>query len=94
MTEVAKNGMPLPLPIKVVLGDGNAFAILGACTQALKRSKEVPEEAKETLKAEFLAEAQSGNYEHLLMTVGRWFEATTIDMDEDDEFGDEEDEDS
>jgi len=49
--------------VKLVGKDGNAFAILGAVSQALKRSGN-PELAKE-----FLKEAMSGDYNHLLQTA-------------------------
>jgi hypothetical protein len=51
----------------VTLDDGNAFAILGAVTAALKAAGASPTEV-----AEFTAEATSGDYDHLLQTVTRW----------------------
>jgi hypothetical protein len=44
--------------------DGNAFAIIGKVSQALRRAKIDP--------APFQAEAMSGDYDNLLMTAMRW----------------------
>ena len=49
--------------------DGNAFAVLGTVTRALRRAG-VP--AAEV--AAFTAEATSGDYDHLLATVFAWVE--------------------
>jgi hypothetical protein len=49
--------------------DGNAFAILGRVQQALKRAGATPEQVKE-----FLDDAMSSDYDHLLLTVFRWVE--------------------
>lgn len=43
--------------------DGNAFAILGAVSKALKKAGETEGAA------EFMAEATSGDYDHLLQTA-------------------------
>ncbi len=47
--------------------DGNAFAILGAVQRSLKKAGVDAEVSKE-----FLDEAASGDYDHLLATVMRW----------------------
>ena len=47
--------------------DGNAFAILGAVTKAMRKANCHAEEI-----AEFKDEAMSGNYEHLLQTCMAW----------------------
>ena len=47
--------------------DGNAFAILGAVQRSLKKSGVDAEVSNE-----FLDEATSGDYDHLLATVKRW----------------------
>jgi hypothetical protein len=47
--------------------DGNAFAILGKVTRALTRAG-VPKAERDA----FLAEAVSGDYDHLLQTAMRW----------------------
>jgi hypothetical protein len=57
----------------VTLGDlkgpnGNAFAILGQCRSAMERAG-----ISQDLQKQFEAEATSGDYEHLLKTVKRWF---------------------
>ena len=48
--------------------EGNAFIILGRCKDAARDSGLAPEEV-----ATFIAEATSGDYEHLLQTTMRWF---------------------
>ncbi len=55
------------ITVKLVGRDGNAFVILGLCKQAMRRAK-VP--ASEI--AEFVKEATSGNYDHLLSTCMNW----------------------
>lgn len=47
--------------------DGNAFFILGKVKSALK-SAGVPKEEQD----EFMKEASSGDYNHLLQTVVKW----------------------
>ncbi|HEX9872536.1 MAG TPA: hypothetical protein VGC99_28850 [Candidatus Tectomicrobia bacterium] len=49
--------------------DGNAFAVLGKVTQALRRAG-VPEAERQA----FTQEATAGNYDALLQTVMRWVE--------------------
>ena len=53
--------------VKLIGNDGNAFAILGAVSQALRKAGATPAE-----KAEFMQEATAGDYDHLLCTVMRW----------------------
>ncbi len=50
--------------------DGNAYAILGAVSKALKRAgyREAADE--------FMAEATSGDYTHLLQTAMRYVEVS------------------
>jgi len=48
--------------------DGNAFAIIGAVSQALKRS------GNAELAKEFQKEATSGDYDHLLQTAMEYVE--------------------
>lgn len=55
--------------VALVGEDGNAFAILGRVTKALKRAGASKEEVDE-----FMAEATSGDYDHLLRTVMAWVE--------------------
>ena len=47
--------------------DGNAFAILGAVTKAMKRAG-----LDETAREEYEKEATSGDYDHLLQTTMRY----------------------
>ena len=49
--------------------DGNAFLILGRVMKALKRGGATPEEVRE-----YLDEAKSGDYNHLLATTMDWVE--------------------
>ena len=55
--------------IKVQLSgeDGDAFAIMGTVSKALRKNK-----ISEDLIVEFKAEAMSGDYDHLLQTCMRW----------------------
>lgn len=61
--------------VKLVGEDGNAFAILGRVTKALRKGGVSREEADA-----FLHEAMSGDYDHLLGTVMDW-----VDVDEPDD---------
>ena len=51
--------------------DGNAFAILGKVQRELKRGG-VPKAEVD----EFVAEATSGDYDHLLQTAMQWVEVS------------------
>ena len=53
--------------VRLVGEDGNAFAILGRVTAAMKRAG-VPKEEREA----FCAEATAGNYDNLLTVCMRW----------------------
>lgn len=55
--------------VKLVGGDGNAFAILGKVSKAL-RAAGVPQAERD----EFMAEATSGDYDHLLQICMKWVE--------------------
>jgi len=50
-------------------GDGNAFAILGACSRAARRAGW----SKERVEA-VMAEMRSGDYDHLLQVAMRHFD--------------------
>ena len=63
--------------IKLVGQDGNAFAILGRCQQAMRRAK-LPKETVD----EFIAEATSGDYNNLLRTCMAWFNCDSADDDD------------
>lgn len=47
--------------------DGNAFAIMGAVSSALRKHGVPNEEVKQ-----FTAESMSGDYDHLLQTAMAW----------------------
>jgi hypothetical protein len=49
--------------------DGNAFAILGRTTRALRQAGLAQDEIDQ-----YYAEATSGDYDHLLHTTMRWVE--------------------
>jgi hypothetical protein len=55
------------IKVKLVGEDGNAFAILGAVKNAMRRGKASDEDIQA-----FLAEAMSGDYNHLLQTCMRF----------------------
>jgi hypothetical protein len=57
------------IEVELIGQDGNAFAILGAVKRELRRAGVSAEE-----QAEFMAEATSGDYNHLLQTVQAWVE--------------------
>jgi len=57
------------ITVKLVGQDGNAHNILGICLRAMKKAGLDKDEQDA-----FLAEATSGNYEHLLATCMDWFE--------------------
>jgi len=67
--------------IPLVGEDGNAFSILGRVKRIMRRAG-LPESEWQA----FRDEATSGNYDHLLMTVMRWFE---VDKDLDEDYEDE-----
>ena len=54
--------------VKLVGTDGNAFAVMGKVTKALKRG------GHSELVDEFRAEAMSGDYDHLLQTCHKYVE--------------------
>ena len=56
------------IPVKLVGEDGNAFAILGRCYQALVRAR------RRDLWEEFRKKATSGDYNHALATIAEYFE--------------------
>ena len=50
--------------------DGNSFSILGRCRRAVKRKR-----LSEEVFKEFHKEATSGDHDHLLQTVFKFFDA-------------------
>ncbi len=61
--------MKTNVSVKLTGEDGNAFAILGKVSQALRRAG-VSKEDREA----FRQEATSGDYDNLLATAMRWVE--------------------
>ena len=59
------------ITVKLVGEDGNAFAILGRCCQAMRAAR-LP---KAEIDA-FMAEATVGSYDQLLQTCMRWFDVS------------------
>jgi hypothetical protein len=53
--------------VKLVGTDGNAFALLGSVKRALQKAKWTPAEI-----GEFMKEAMSGDYDHLLATCCKY----------------------
>ncbi len=49
--------------------DGNAFSVMGTVTRAMKRDPEA-----KLLVNDFMEEAMSGDYDHLLQTCTKWVE--------------------
>ena len=68
------------IKVKMVGEDGNAFACLGRCRQALRRA------GKLELWNEFNAEATSGDYNHLLSTIMDWFDVDLFEDEDEDEY--------
>ena len=59
------------ITVKLVSEDGNAFAILGTCRQAMHRAR-LPQAEIDA----FMAEATVGSYDQLLQTCMRWFDVS------------------
>jgi hypothetical protein len=55
--------------VELTGGDGNAFFIIAKVRQALQRAKVPAEEVKQ-----FVDEATSGDYDHVLQTCMKWVE--------------------
>ena len=53
--------------VQLTGNDGNAFAVLGTVSKALKSSGVEKAEVDQ-----YMAEAMSGDYDHLLQTTMRW----------------------
>ena len=63
---------------RLVLGDGNAFAILGRTSKAAKRAGMDADKIRE-----ILSEMKSGDYDHLLATVQQHFDVVLEGSDDD-----------
>jgi len=59
------------ITVPLVGEDGNAYAILGRVSRALRQAG-IPDDERQA----FLAEATQGSYDELLQTVMRWVEVT------------------
>lgn len=57
--------------VDLVGSDGNAFAVLGTVTRAMRRAG-VPKDERDA----FVSEATAGDYDHLLQTVLRYVEVS------------------
>jgi|TARA_R110000822_G_scaffold309563_1_gene439474 hypothetical protein len=57
------------VPIRLTGADGNAFAILGACSKEARKNGIEREKINE-----FMEEAKSGDYDHLLQTCHKYFD--------------------
>lgn len=57
------------ITVKIIMADGNAFNILGICTRAMRQAHLSQNEIDQ-----FMQEATSGNYDHLLAVVMAWFD--------------------
>lgn len=55
--------------VQLVGRDGNAFMVLGLCQRAAQKAELSKAEIDE-----FMKEAQSGDYDHLLATCMAWFD--------------------
>ena len=55
------------ITVKLIGNDGNAFAIMGAVKQALRRGG-VSQEEQDL----YITESTSGNYDNLLVTAMKW----------------------
>jgi hypothetical protein len=55
------------IEVQLTGGDGNAFAIMGAVSKALRRNGVSKEEIDR-----YMAESMSGDYDNLLRTAIKW----------------------
>lgn len=67
MTDILQSRYP-HVRVRLLGQDGNAFMILGLCQRAARKAGLPAEEI-----SAFMAEAQSGDYDHLLQTCMDWF---------------------
>ena len=66
------------IDVQLTGGDGNAFAIIGAVTKALRRARTADGQrivSQEEI-AEFQREATSGDYDNVLATAMRWVDVS------------------
>lgn len=67
--------------VQLVGKDGNAFAILGHVIDKMREAKLTDEQ-----RTEFYMEATSGDYNHLLQTVMKYVNISSLDDENEDEF--------
>ena len=70
LEEIIKDKNGNKIKVQLIGQDGNAFAILGRCTTAMSLAG-VPKEQRDA----FIREATSGDYNHLIQTTIRYFDA-------------------
>lgn len=56
--------------------DGNVFALIGAASKAARRAKVANEDI-----SKFQTEAMSGDYDHVIQTIMRYFDCSGSDED-------------
>ena len=67
--------------VAMVGEDGNAFAVMGRVTQAMRRAG-----LDKMVSDEYMREAMSGNYDALLATTMRWVEVDAVGGDDGEEW--------
>ncbi len=71
MRQAVKGGIMERPELKLIGQDGNAFMVLGLAQRAAKKAGWTKEEIED-----FMDEAMSGNYDHLLQTCMEKFEVS------------------
>lgn len=70
--------LPYPIEVQLTGTDGNAFALMGEVTSALARylrgETDLTASEIQAVKDQFIEEATSGDYDHLLRTCSKWVE--------------------
>ena len=84
--ETSPVGKPKPT-LDLTNADGNAFVLIAAGSRAL-RASHTPEEI-----SQFREEATSGDYNNVLMTLGKWCDVKICTDDDDDDYDDDYDDD-
>jgi len=77
-TGTTASGPKYAVKVQLVGEDGNAFAILGRVSRALKSHLREQGNSPAEVKAiadQFMSEATSGDYDHLLRTCMEWVDA-------------------
>ena len=63
------------IEVKIIGADGNVYNLLGICRLALQKARRMD------LWDEFYAEATSGDYNHALTTIAKYFEIGSVTED-------------